>query len=93
MNRAVADPAGRRPVAPRQPPPQPEAVEDVLDYLLRAPGVEPDTYDIGLSAPTTFEEMYVVYARERGLQERRVVGLPIGAYDVSAGLVRPGRTD
>ena len=68
-------------------PVHPVALRDVLEYLVRAPDVEPGTYDVGLAAPTTFEEMYVVYARERGLQERRVIGMPLAAHDASVGLV------
>jgi hypothetical protein len=68
-------------------PVHPVALRDVLTYLERAPGVEPGTYDVGLAAPTTFGEMFVTYARERGLQERRVVWVPLAATDASAACV------
>jgi uncharacterized protein YbjT (DUF2867 family) len=65
-------------------PVHPVALRDVLKYLERAPNVDPGTYDVGLAAPTTFAEMFVTYARERGLQERRVVAVPLAATDTSA---------
>lgn len=88
MLRAISE---RFPIIPgpkwARTPIHPVALRDILSYLERAPDVEPGVYEVGLARPTTFEEMYVTYARERGLRERRVVSVPLAAPNVSAACV------
>jgi len=56
---------------------QPIALDDALEYLVRALQVAPGTYEIGGAEVTTYREMIEAYAKVRGLRRRLVLDVPV----------------
>ncbi len=64
-------------------PAQPVAVDDVIDYLLEAPGVAPGTYEIGGADRVSYGGLMAEIARQRGLR-RFLLPVPVLSPAVSA---------